>query len=551
MNSVIIFKVVNVYLSASLQLELVRVSAPVLRQPTKGILKGKHGKSISDLGLNVFKELFERAAEGLIVSDREGIILLTNPRTDEMFGYEHMELIGQKVEILIPEKLHDQHVNHRGDYNKTPKRRPMGKGMSLWGKKKNGELLPLEISLSHFGKGKDMKTMALINDITNRKQIEEKLLRLNQNLEKRVKQRTKELVNSQELYIAIARNFPDGTISVFDRDLNYVFFEGKELYEAGIDSAEIIGTSIKERLPKDVKDRVVEHLENVFEGKSGTIHFETRMNHYELNAVPLFEEDGNISQILMVERNITAQKNAQDNILAALEKERSLNELKSRFVSMASHEFRTPLTTILSSVSLIDRYMDGTDDKVNKHINRIKSSVQNLTSILNDFLSLDKLEEGKVWSKPSAIDVNELGKDVVDEMDHILKKGQVIEYRYSGPKGTVQLDGQIIRNILINLMSNAIKYSNEGQEIVLDMVMSGKDLTLEVIDQGIGIPEDEQHQLFERFFRAKNVTNIGGTGLGLNIVKKYTDLMDGDITFSSKSGKGTRFTIIIPLNQSQ
>lgn len=237
-------------------------------------------------------------------------------------------------------------------------------------------------------------------------------------------------------------------------------------------------------------------------------------------------------------------KTADEEIRQALEVEKQLNELKSRFVSMASHEFRTPLSTILSSTSLLEKY--GTEKKFEekrlKHYQRIKSNVRALTSILNDFLSIDKLQEGKIECHRENMNLKELALEVLEEMEELKKPGQTLMYNHSGQNLTY-LDPILIKNCFNNLFSNAIKYSQPDKTISLKTFISETETIIEVTDQGIGIPEEEQNHLFERFFRAKNVTNIQGTGLGLTIVKRYVELMHGSITCTSKHMEGTTFTI--------
>ena len=241
-------------------------------------------------------------------------------------------------------------------------------------------------------------------------------------------------------------------------------------------------------------------------------------------------------------------KKIQVEISKALSKERELNELKSRFVTMASHEFKTPLSTILSSASLITKYNNaGDEEKREKHIERIKSAVNNLNGILNDFLSLSRLEEGKIQNKAELFAVVELCENVVEEMQTVTKNGQSISFDFFGRKETeVTLDKQIVKNIIINLLSNAIKYSTEDKNILFSVTATDNKLEIKVQDSGIGIPEEEQPHLFNRFFRAHNASNIQGTGLGLHIVKRYVELLNGTITFKSELDKGTTFTVTIP-----
>jgi PAS domain S-box-containing protein len=232
----------------------------------------------------------------------------------------------------------------------------------------------------------------------------------------------------------------------------------------------------------------------------------------------------------------------------ALVKEKELNDLKSRFISTASHEFRTPLATILSSVSLAGKYADKQElEKIFKHLDRVKDSVSNLTDILNDFLSLDKLEEGIIQPHPEPTHVYDLIVDLLDTMKGITKSGQVFNYQDETNNEKVFIDVRIFRNLLINLVSNAVKYSEENKTITLKTEFKGQKLFILVQDEGIGIPYEDQSNIFERFYRANNIGNIQGTGLGLNIVKKYIEILNGDITFESEPGVGTRFLIEIPV----
>jgi PAS domain S-box-containing protein len=495
----------------------------------------------------IFQLLFESAAEGLVVVNRSGIIKLVNPQVSQLFGYEEDELIDQLVEILIPDVLKKSHVQHRSSYMKAPKSRSMGSNMNLLAQRKDGTDFYVEIGLNHFKVDDEIYVMALISDITDRATITSELERLNDELETRVKERTKALESSQKLYKLIASNFPNGTINVFDRDLRYVFAEGEELRKLGITGERLIGTKYIDRLHKSISKEIELKLNEVLKGKSLSFEIEHQKNFYVINAVPLRDSGGEVEQILVIEKNITDKKIAENQMQEMLEKEKHLNELKSRFVSMASHEFRTPLSTILSSTSLAERYSsEEQQEKRDKHFKRIKTSVHSLTTILNDFLSLDKLEQGIVDINLSAFNLKDLIDEVVEEITTGLNKGQRLELNFVYPQIDIISDRNVIRNVLNNLLTNASKYSAEGKLISLSVKEVKKGLQIEVQDQGIGIPEKEQKQLFERFFRAKNVTNIQGTGLGLNIVKKYVDLLGGEISFESSEENGTKFTVVLP-----
>lgn len=247
--------------------------------------------------------------------------------------------------------------------------------------------------------------------------------------------------------------------------------------------------------------------------------------------------------------NVLKQK--EEALKSLLDKEKQINQMKSRFVSMASHEFRTPLATVLSSASLIERY-ERTDQhpKRQRHVQKIKSAVNNLTNILNDFLSLGKLEEGNIASKPEEIQVEKLCKDIFEDMEGLLKLGQKMDYSIDTTIHSFVSDPRFLSNGIMNMLSNAIKYSDTGKTIGLYVSDEDGYLKFEVRDEGIGIPKEEQEQIFTRFFRAQNATNIQGTGLGLHIVKRYTDLLGGKVDFISEYGKGSSFFIYVPIDKS-
>jgi PAS domain S-box-containing protein len=242
---------------------------------------------------------------------------------------------------------------------------------------------------------------------------------------------------------------------------------------------------------------------------------------------------------------------SKEELSKSLNKEKELGDMKSRFVSMASHEFRTPLSTILSSASLLAKYTQSDDqEKRDRHILRIKSSVNNLTDILNDFLSIGKMEDGKIKASPVMFDLEELLGGITSEMQNHVKNGQEIVFCFDGSK-TVYLDPSLLRNAVINLLSNAIKFSPENKTIQLAGVNTGGKISISVKDSGIGISEEDQKHLFERFFRANNAVNIQGTGLGLHIVAKYVELLGGEIEYKSELEAGTEFMIKFVTDDSQ
>lgn len=400
--------------------------------------------------------LFTHATEGIVLADSKGKIMLVNPAAEKMFGYNSAELQNQPIEILIPDRVKSHHVALRDGFYKQPTNRAMGQGRELFGKRKDGSEIPVEVSLSHYHHEGELFVIAFLVDITRRKEIEQNLLRKQKELEK---------------------------VTYEIRKLN------TEL-ELRVDERTHI---LKEALQK------------------------LEQSQHELNE--------------------------------ALDKERQLNEIKSRFVSMASHEFRTPLSAILTSASLLSKYTQTDDqEKRDRHINRIKESVKHLNDILEDFLSLGRLDEGRVSANPAEFNMKEMIDETLADLKLLLKPGQTFHLRYSA-QTILCADKKLLKNILINLLSNAIKFSGENMPIELEASMQNGQAMITITDKGIGISKEDQQHLFSSFFRGSNATNIQGTGLGLHIVKRYIDLMNGTVHLQSEPGKGTSVTIAFPCIQ--
>ncbi len=401
-------------------------------------------------GNEKFEALFQHASLGILIVNDKAEIILANNFLLRQFGYEAAELVGKKIETLIPQRYRSEHVGHRDGYMHRPKGRPMGLGMDLYGVRKDGVEFPVEVSLGNYRSEDANFVIAFVNDISQRKEIEAAMLR------------------QKEELAAINHKI--------------------------------------EELNDELEEKVM-------------------IRTHQL------------------EEAMKAVEQSKDELSVALSREKELGDMKSRFVSMASHEFRTPLSTILSSASLVARYTQSEEqDKRDKHIQRIKSAVHNLTDILNEFLSIGKIEDGKIVTNFSEFNVKELLTNICSELQGITKTGQQLQLDFSGEE-MVELDITLLRNVFINLLSNAIKFSPEHAVIAVSGAVDARQATFEIRDRGIGISMDDQEHLFERFFRGKNATNIQGTGLGLHIVGKYVELMNGTICCESELEKGTAFII--------
>lgn len=412
---------------------------------------------------DLISTILDTAIDGIIIIDERGIIQLVNKAVEELFYYSQNEMIGQNIRMLMPSPYRDHHDQYIENYHRSGHKKIIGIGREVTAIKKDGEIFPIRLAVSEFNMKGNRFYTGILHDITKQKKAEDKLQKLNTELEAKINQRTEELADAVERLLKINQEFK-----------------------------------------REIAERI------------------------------------------MIENDLKVK---ESELKLLLDKEKELNQLKSRFVSMASHEFRTPLSTILSSATLIEKYTDqASQDKRLKHINKIKNAVNNLTSILNDFLSLEKLEVGSIQPKYELVQIGNLCSDLSEELQAILKAGQKLEFSKSDGEIQAWTDLNFLQNALINIISNAIKYSPEGKTIQFQVIELADTIKFVVQDEGIGIPASERELIFSRFFRAKNATNIQGTGLGLHIVKRYMELLGGFVRFESEENIGSKFELGIPKN---
>ena len=353
----------------------------------------------------------------------------------------------------------------------------------------------------------------------------------------------------ETLFAAIAQNFPKGVIMVFDQKLGLKHLEGEELQAVGLSSWDY-----KDKTPEELpgftevqKEFLKNEVIKTLLGEHRSFEQSRNGQIYTVNSTPLFLEES-LHWALLVWSNVTEQKTIEKELQKSLETEQELNDLKSRFIDMASHEFRTPLSAILSSAILIGKQMEtGKEDKRMHYLNQIKNNVRNLNVILSDFMSLSHLEEGQIKYEKFSFDLIQLIRAVLEELESNLKVGQYFIEECEMGNLSIYSDPKLMRHVLLNLISNAIKYSDENKPIHIHIKKRGSQIIIAIKDRGMGIPEEEQPHLFRRFFRAKNAVNIPGTGLGLHLVKHYLELMGGYVHFKSKLNNGSTFYIHLPI----
>ena len=404
---------------------------------------------------DIFNVLFEAIPEGVIIVDEEQIIVAANASAEKMFGFEKGELINKFLNNLIPVKHQDKYKKHFINYINTSTLTKEKTKLNLYGITKSKKIFPAEISLNPFKVANKTFVIALIIDVTKRKETKQKIDKLNNQLEKTINAKTIELKK---------------TIKQLQKvNLNY---------------------------KKEIKNRI--------EG--------------------------------------------ENKIMETLKKERELNELKTKFLSLVSHEFKTPLSGILTSSMLLKKYpLQKQQNKRDKHIETISKKVHYLNNILNDFLSIERLESSNVNYKFTTFNLNKIISEVVYNANMLLKSGQKINISPNINDYILYQDEKILELILSNLLYNAIKYSFENTTIELDVYQNNNNIVFKLKDEGVGIPENDQKFIFNRYFRAENVLNIQGTGTGLNIVKTHLENLNGSIAFTSIENKGSVFIVELPL----
>lgn len=477
-------------------------------------------------------EVLESALVGIALA-RDGRLLWVNGTFARMLGYERKELIGQLSSALYPDGKSFEAFGATGypmikpgDAYVTEQRMARKDGSHIW----------VQISGRAVDPTDPERGSVWTNvDITANRELQ-------QNLQRSLAERDV-ILKSTLVGISFSVNRRHRWVNeTFARMLGYqreeligeltlMHFPDRESYEAfGYTAYRILASGrpcVTERWQKR---------------KDGTLIWCQIYGNY---VDPDDLEKGTIWTHL----DITDHKRAEEDAARALARERELNELKSRFVSMTSHEFRTPLATILSSAELLQHYADRLPPEDKEDLYRsIRNGVERMTKMLDDVLTIGKAEANMIEFSPAPADLGAFCKGLAGEMRLAAGQGHALEYSYEGDRGPVRVDEKLLRHVLANLLSNAFKYTPAGGTVELRVRVQAKEATFEVNDNGIGIPPEDQPRLFETFHRARNVGNITGTGLGLAIVKKSLDLHRGSVSVESSPGTGTRFRVTIPLD---
>ncbi|WP_142785915.1 PAS domain-containing sensor histidine kinase [Changchengzhania lutea] len=614
----------------------------------------------------IFNILLETVSDGVIIVDNHQKIMEVNTSAEYIFGYAKSDLIDKDLNLLLPSNYHKSHSGYFEKFTQRGKRRKMGETTDIFALKKDGTIFPIEVELNPFTIYNQTYVMALVKDVSEKKEIEKNLMLhskalqsanngiiitdalkhdnpviyfnsafqkltgysekeiLNHNCrflqdkdrDQKPLKKLREAIKNGESCQATLRNYKkDGTMfwndlfifpitntqgtvtnfigiqndvtlrkkaeaeqhhlaTIFDESLNEIYvFDAKTLKFINVNfgAQKNIGYTLeelKEMTPLDIttidsKIEFIKTIEVLLKKNVEKIEFETvhRRKDGTIYPVDVHLQLSNLGEknvFVAIILDITERKNyttkleykveeRTQQLQIALSKEKELNELKTNFLSLVSHEFKTPLSGILTSSLLLSKYQLTEDQqKRDKHIKIITDKVHFLNNILNDFLSVEKLERGKVNYRFSHFKLSKVVNEVVYDANMLLKEGQQIKYPENIDDLSLYQDEKIIQLIFFNLIHNAIKYSSEGTVISLNLKQDQNFTTFAIKDEGIGIPEKDQKNIFERYFRAENVINTQGTGIGLNIAKNHLENLGGSISFASKEHVGSTFTVTFP-----
>ncbi len=489
-----------------------------------------------------FAELVDAAPDGMLVCDAAGVIMLVNRQVEAMFGYQRQELIGKRIEELIPERFRPRHPEHVMKYVAAPKSRPMGSGLELFGRKHDGSEFPVEISLSPIRTATGTAVSAAIRDVTDRKRIEAEARRANS-------------------YLISAVDSIQDAFALYDEEDRVVLVNSTFRERIGVTSQRpIVGRRFAEVLDELIEsgqfdvatesaDQLRARMLAYHEDPSGFIEVRMSSGHTLRITDQPTAEHGTVS--LMVD--ITEDRLRADELRRAREQAEAASAAKSEFLASMSHELRTPLNAVLGFAQLLQR--DKKEPLSGRQLDRIDHVMrggEHLLRLIDEVLDLARIEAGNISISAEPVDLDEVVREVATTLEPMAQRlGVTLSHAHGSAAGLrIVADRTRLAQILMNFGSNAIKYNKPGGGVTFK-VTRDRTARVAVIDNGIGIPEDKRTKIFEPFHRAgQEAGPIQGTGIGLAISKRLAELMHGCVGFSTTTDQGSEFWVEIPIEQS-
>jgi PAS domain S-box-containing protein len=489
-----------------------------------------------------FRQLVDSAPDGMLVCDQRGTILLVNAEVERMFGYARDELIGQRVEVLIPERVRGRHDQHVSGYVGNPRLRPMGSDLDLRGRRKDGSELAVEISLSPIRTEHGMMVTAGIRDVTERRRLEREARRAT-------------------AYLTSAVDAVQHAFALFDEADHVVMVNSaaRQLLGSAI-AAPLDGMRFEDLLKtalgsgvfdfsNETRDSFLHRWLAYHKDPAGTLEVRTGTGRYLRVHERRTAEQGTVAVI----EDVTDDVLRAEELRQAREAAEAASAAKSEFLSAMSHELRTPLNAILGFAQLLERdRKQPLGERQLERLHHVLHGGEHLLRLIDDVLDLSRIEAGRITISSEPVAVGEVLREVVTTLEPMAARSEVQLVAPELPRNLpmIEADRTRLAQILMNFGSNAIKYGKAGGHVRFRVDRGARGVRITVADDGVGIPADKRDRIFEPFQRAgQEVGPIEGTGIGLTICKRLVELMHGQIGFTSEVGRGSEFWVEIPIHQ--